>query len=149
MVKCVFPFAPDFLGHLQSRTSDLTHRCCRIFLLPAVLVPGCFPPGQLRGAWAAFSPHLLPHLEVILTGKHGLLPKLCGEGQKERVRVSMGKQELINNKAATHSHSQFSVNYGPGKWLLKIQTKTTTKCSLENPFLENLLSIGTVFESKD
>lgn len=31
-----------------------------------------------------------------------------------------GKQELINNKAATHSHSQFSVNYGPGKWLLKI-----------------------------
>lgn len=27
--------------------------------------------------------------------------------------------------------------------------KTTTKCSLENPFLENLISTGIVFELRD
>lgn len=57
-----------------------------------------------------FSPHLLPHLEVILTGNKDFSPNSMGRGQEARVRFSMGKQEeLIINKAAAHSHPQFAV----------------------------------------
>lgn len=104
----------------------------------------------------AFSAHLLPHLEVILTGKHRPLPKQCrkgaGGGQEARVRFSMGKQELFINKAATPNPTP-SFQYSKlWSWEMVINNldKTTTKCSPEKPFLENLTrSTGIVLESKD